>query len=55
VLFNVEAQPQAIGVAGGSFDDTDWIEPELHAWARSAQKWFHFPDDVQVLQESAIK
>ena len=55
VLFNVEAQPQAIGVAGGSFDDTDWIEPELHAWARSAQKWFRFPDDVEVLQESAIK
>ena len=55
VLVNVEAQPQAIGVAGGSFDDTDWINPELHAWARSAQKGVHFPDDAEVLQESAFK
>ena len=55
VLFDVEVQPQAIGVAGGSFDKTDWIDPQLHAWARSAQKWYRFPDDANVLQESAVE
>ena len=54
VLFDVEAQPGAIGVAGGSFDDTNWNDPELHAWARSAQKWYRFPNDANVLQESAV-
>jgi hypothetical protein len=55
VLFDVEVQPQAIGVAGGSFDKTDWIDPQLHAWARSAQKWYRFPDDANVLQEGAVE
>jgi hypothetical protein len=54
VLFRVEARPESIGVAGGAFDDTDWIQPELHAWARSAQRWLELPDDVPVLQESAV-
>ena len=55
VLFDVEAQPQAMGVAGGAFDKTDWSDPQLHAWARSAQKWYRVPDDANVLQESAVE
>ena len=30
------------------------IDPQLHAWARSAQKWYRFPNDANVLQESAV-
>jgi hypothetical protein len=54
VLWELEALPGAIGVAGGLFDNTDWLDPKLHVWASSAQKWIHFPDDVEVLQESNI-
>jgi hypothetical protein len=54
VLWHLEALPEAIGVAGGSFDNTDWLDPKLHVWASSAQKWIHFPEGVEVLRESNI-
>lgn len=49
-----EVLPNAIGIAGGTFDDTDWLDPKLHIWSKSAQKWFHFPGDAEVLRESNI-
>ncbi len=51
VLFQLELLPDEIGIAGGMFDDTDWLDPKLHFWAASAQKWFHFPEDVKIIQE----
>jgi hypothetical protein len=54
VLWKTEAFPQAMGVAGGSFDDTDWLEPQLHVWAKAAQRWITFPDHAEVLQESNL-
>jgi hypothetical protein len=49
VLWQLELLPDAIGIAGGSFDNTDWLDPKLHFWAGSAQKWFHFPEDGKIL------
>ena len=54
VLWTTEALPHAVGVAGGTFDDTDWLEPQLHVWAKSAQKWITMPAGVEVLQESNL-
>lgn len=55
VMWETEALPQAFGIAGGTLDDTDWIEPKLHVWAKEAQSWFEFPDGVDVLQESNLR
>ena len=44
--------PHLVGIAAGTLDDTDWVVPRLHVWARSAQGWLKFPDGVEVLQES---
>jgi hypothetical protein len=51
VLWNLEVFPEATGIAGGSFDDTDWIQPERHGWASMAHKWTRFPDEVEVGQQ----
>jgi hypothetical protein len=54
VLWEAEAFPMIVAVAGGSFDDTDWFEPKLHVWASAAQKWIHFPAGVEVLPRSNV-
>lgn len=52
VTWDFEALPQARGIAGGSFDDTSWIDPKLHVWTKTAHEWITFPDDADVLLES---
>ena len=54
VFWETPALPNATGIAGGSFDDTDWIEPEFHVWAKFAQSWTPFPEHAEILQESNL-
>jgi hypothetical protein len=53
-MWDLEILPQAIGVAGGSFDETGWLDPKLHVWTKHAHKWVSFPEDAEVLQESNL-
>lgn len=39
VLWNAEILPNATGIAGGTFQDTDWIVPDKHVWTDCCQKW----------------
>jgi hypothetical protein len=34
----------------GTLDDTTWLRPVAHIWARSAQPWVTFPPGVPVYQ-----
>ena len=54
VLWEVEVLPDALGITAGSFDDTDWLDPKLHVWTESAQKWVTLPDNVDIMQKSNI-
>ena len=54
VLWEAEALPEAFGLAAGAFDQTDWVTPERHVWAESAQNWLSFPLDVEVLEKSNL-
>ena len=54
VYWGMEVLSQVLGVAAGAFDNTDWVKPELHVWAKSAQCWVTFPPGVEVLQQSNI-
>ena len=54
VMWDLEAVPDGIGIAGGTFDDTDWLDPKLHVWARQAQNWVTIPGDAEVLAESNL-
>ena len=31
-------------VRGGTFDDTSWLRPTVHFWARSKQPWIALPE-----------
>jgi hypothetical protein len=52
VLWHAEVVPDLVGVAAGTLDDTGWLAPKLHVWARSAQGWLRFPEDAEVLERS---
>jgi hypothetical protein len=55
VTWTGELFPEARGIAGGTFDDPNWIKPTVSGWARSALHWVVFPADVRVFEKSAIK
>lgn len=41
-------RPGVAVVQPGTLDDTSWIRPVAHIWARSAQPWFNFPAGARV-------
>ena len=40
--------PELRVLQAGTLDDTRWLQPIAHVWARSAQPWFMFPPGVPV-------
>ena len=54
LFWYAEAVPALVGVAAGVLEDTDCVQPRLHVWASSAQRWVEFPKDAEVLQESNL-
>jgi hypothetical protein len=42
-------------IAGGSFDDPNWLQIDRHGWTRSKQKWFVCPPQVLVFEKSALQ
>jgi len=55
VTWTAEALGGLRAIAGGSFDDPDWLKIDRHGWTRSKQKWFVCPGDVQVFEKSALQ
>jgi hypothetical protein len=47
-----ERAPELYALAGGTFDDTGWIEITRHVWTRSAQHWMVIPSDVPAFPKS---
>ena len=35
---------------GGTLDNTKWLKPTTHFFARSAQPWFVFPEDATIYE-----
>jgi hypothetical protein len=46
-----EGDARIVVVQPGTLDDTSWLHPVAHIWARSAQPWIVFPLDVTVFLE----
>ncbi len=42
------ARSRIVVVQAGTLDDTTWLRPVAHIWARSAQPWVVFPRDAAV-------
>ena len=54
VSWTVEALPGMRAIAGGTFDDPNWLELNRHVWTRSAQKWMHIPQGVEQFDEGSL-
>jgi hypothetical protein len=50
VTWTGEQMPGARGIAGGTFDDPNWIRPTAHFWTRSALHWTAFPTTVEAFE-----
>jgi hypothetical protein len=41
----------SVNVKPGTLDDTSWLEPALHVWARNKQPWVVIPEGVRCFDE----
>lgn len=41
-----------MSVKAGTLDDTSWLRPDAHYWARRHQSWLALPRDVPVVEET---
>jgi len=55
VTWSLEAFPGMRALAGGSFDDPDWLRLERHGWTRSKQKWVVCPQGAQLFEKGALQ
>jgi hypothetical protein len=55
VTWTLELFPDGRGVAGGSFDDSSWLEIERQTWTRSRQHWLALAADIEAFEKSAIQ
>ena len=42
--------PELVSLKPGTLDDTGWLEPEFHIFARSAQPWFALPEGAEIFE-----
>ena len=47
VYHKPEWRRNCISVKPGTFDDTHWLEPDMHIWTRSKQPWVVIPEGVE--------
>jgi hypothetical protein len=55
VTWTLELFPDGRGVAGGSFDDSSWLQIERQTWTRSRQHWLPLAADIEAFEKSAIQ
>jgi hypothetical protein len=49
------SRSQAASLKLRTFDDPNWIRPQVHGWARSALHWVLFPTDVEVFKTTRLQ
>ena len=54
VTWTIEALPGLRAIAGGSFDDPDWLNIRRHGWTRSKHKWVVCPAGAEVFEKSTL-
>jgi hypothetical protein len=54
VTWTLELYPGLRALAGGSFDDPDWLSIERHVWTRSRHKWFVCPPGAEVFEKGSL-
>lgn len=54
VSWTLEMRPGWRAIAGGSFDDTNWYQTQLHVWTKSARPDMCYPENME-LHEGATE
>ena len=54
VTWTLELYPGLRALAGGSFDDPDWLRIERHVWTRSMHKWLVCPPGVEIFEKGSL-
>ena len=54
VTWTVGALPGMRAIAGGTFDDPNWLELNRHVWTVSAQKWVTIPHGVEQFDKGSL-
>lgn len=44
----IEWRPGKVSIRGGTFDDTNWLRPQVHLWTVRKQPWVIIPENVVV-------
>jgi hypothetical protein len=47
VTSDVAVMPDLTLIKGGTLDDTSWLDPKMHVYCDSAQRWVPIPEDSQ--------
>jgi len=51
VSWTAERRPGMRAIAGGTFDDPNWLRIGRHIWTRSAQPWVPIPAEVECFEK----
>ncbi len=49
-----DSRPDLVSLKPGTLDDTGWLRPTVHFFARSAQPWVKIPDDAEVFEAMPV-
>jgi hypothetical protein len=52
ITWTLEMRPGVRGIAGGSFDDPNWFNVDVHIWTRSARPDMRYPGDIELHEKS---
>lgn len=55
VTWTVELLPGGRAIAGGTFDDPNWLRIERHTWTRSAHRWMAIPPGVEKFPQGSLQ
>src|SRR6516162_5107644 len=47
ITSDVAIMPDITFIKAGTLDDTSWLDPKMHVYCDSAQRWTPIPDDSQ--------
>ncbi|HEV2362815.1 MAG TPA: GFA family protein [Caulobacteraceae bacterium] len=47
ITSDVEVMPELTFIKAGTLDDTDWLDPKMHVYCASAQRWTSIPEASQ--------
>lgn len=51
VTWTAERRPGMRAIAGGTFDDPNWLTLTRHIWTRSSQPWVPIPSGVECFEK----